>query len=107
MTIPFPTPQFPAALLEVGPQEDRTILLRGIAEIAGSFYDVVAIRIDPITMGADFRDDLSRSVYANHRVQDLLEDVGEHTEITDASLLHLSSGRYVLIMLPSTETRVE
>lgn len=103
MTVLFPPPQFPSALLEVGPIEDPAILLRGEAVIAGVLHAVIAIRIDAISMSADFRGDLPRQAYANCRVQDMLEDLGAHTEITDDSLVHLTSGRYVVVMIPSSE----
>ncbi|HEX4368387.1 MAG TPA: hypothetical protein VH023_16230 [Rhodopila sp.] len=103
MTIPFPTPQWPSVLLEVGPEADRAILLRGTAEIAGALYDVIAIRMDPISMTADFRTDLPRQAYAGSAVQDILEDLAGHVEMTDAALVHLPPGGYVMLMIPAVE----
>ena len=103
MTIPFPTPQFPSVLLEVGPLADRAILLRGTAEIAGASYEIVAIRMDPISMTVDFRTDLPRQTYAGCAVQDILEDLAGHTEMTDAALVHLSAGDYVILMIPAAD----
>jgi hypothetical protein len=103
MTIPFPTPQWPSVLLEIGPAPDRAILLRGTAEIAGALYEIIAIRMNPISLTADFRDDLPRRAYANCTVQNILEDLAGHTEITDGSLVRLPPGGYVMLMIPAAE----
>jgi hypothetical protein len=107
MTIPFPTPQWPSALLEVGPAADRAILLRGTAEIAGARYDVIAIRMDPISMTVDFRADLPRQTYAGSPVRDILEDLAGHVEMTDAALVRLAPGDYVMLMIPAAEGTLE
>lgn len=107
MTIPFPTPQWPSVLLEIGPAPDRAVLLRGTAEIAGALYQIIAIRIDPISLTADFRDNLPRHAYADCPVQDIMEDLAGHTEITDGSLIHLPTGGYVMLMIPAAERKPE
>lgn len=101
MTIACPTLQWPSGLLEAGPEHDRTILLRSVAEIAGASYSVIAIRIDPIRMAADLRSDVPAHTYSSHQVQNMLDDLLEYTEITDQSLVRLSTGSYVLVMIPA------
>lgn len=101
MTIPCPTPQWPSGLLEVGPEQDRSILLRSMADIAGALYAVVAIRIDPIRMAADLRSDVPAHMYSSYRVQEILDELPLYTEITDRSLVSLSTGSYVMLMIPA------
>lgn len=101
MTIPCPTPQWPLGLLEVGPEQDRSILLRSDADIAGAAYAVMAIRINPIRMAVDVRADLPASIYSSYQLQRLLDDLSEHTEISEQSLVRLTSGAYVILMVPA------
>ena len=57
MTIACPAPQWPEGLLEEGPPEDPTILLRGEAGIGGAHFTVTAVRVDPIPVRARLRFD--------------------------------------------------
>jgi hypothetical protein len=102
MTIKCPNPQWPTGLLAVGPKDDPTILLRSIADIDGAPYLVMAIRIDPIRLCADLRTDLPRRTYADCPVAEMLDDLGSYTEITNRSLVHLSTGAYVIVMMPGS-----
>jgi hypothetical protein len=104
MTILCPTPQWPSGLLEVGPEQDPSILLRSVAEIAGAAYEVIAIRVDPITMAADLRGDVPRNVYRNLRVDGMLDELSVFTDISDQSLVRLSTGAYVMLMFPAGNT---
>jgi len=94
-------------LLAVGPKDDPTILLRSIADIEGAAYVVMAIRIDPIRLCADLRDDLARRIYADCPVEEMLDDFGSYTEITDRALVHLSTGAYVIVMMPGIGAAAE
>jgi hypothetical protein len=89
-------------LLEVGPQQDRSILSRSDADIAGAAYAVMAIRINPIRMAVDLRAEVPAHIYRSYQLQRLLDDLSEHTEITQRSLVRLSSGTYVMLMVPAT-----
>ena len=101
MTIPCPTPQWPLGLLEVGPEQDPSIFLRSVAEIAGAAYELIAIRIDPITMAADLRDEVPIHVYRRLRIAGILDELCVFTDISDRSLVPLSTGAYVMLMFPA------
>jgi hypothetical protein len=103
MTIPCPIPQWPLGLLEVGPEQDPSVFLRSVAEIAGAAYELIAIRIDPITMGADLRDDVPMHVYRKLRISGILDEVSVFTDISDRSLVPLPTGAYVMLMFPARD----
>jgi hypothetical protein len=100
MTVAVPLPQWPSSLIEAGPDGDRTILLRGLADIGGAAYAVLAIRVDPISLRVDRLDVVASRVYADLQLDDMLDDISSYTEITDASLVRLDSGTYVMLMIP-------
>jgi len=99
MTIAFPQPQWPAGLFEEGPSQDPSILLRGEAEIGGARFVVTAVRVNPIRFGPDFRPNQSRSVYAEYNLQGLLDPLWDLVEVSEASMLRLANGSYVLWMV--------
>jgi hypothetical protein len=101
MTIPCPTPQWPSGLLEVGPEQDPSILLRSVADIAGAAYEVLAIRIDPISMSADVRGAIKVSAYGGLDITRLLDELTAFTNISDRSLVRLQTGAYVMMLLPA------
>jgi hypothetical protein len=103
MTIACPTPQWPSGLLEVGPEQDRSVLLRSVATIAGAAYAVIAIRVDPISMSADLRCDLPWHAYNGYRLQEMLDEISVFAEITDRALVHLAGVPYVMLMMPAEE----
>lgn len=100
MTVACPAPQWPEGLLEEGPPEDPTILLRGEARIGGARFTVTAVRVDPIRFGPDFRFDRTISVYAAYGLSELLDSLSELIDVAEASALRLSTGSYRLWMLP-------
>lgn len=103
MTVPCPAPEWPGSLEEAGPSEDRSILLQGRAVIGRTRFSLAAVRVDPIRFGADFRADLSLSVYAGYALPELLAVVAELAGEAQLSTLQLATGRYVLWMLPGTD----
>lgn len=104
MTIPCPSPQWPSGLLEAGPEQDPTILLRGMAEISDAAYELLAIRIDPTSMKADLRGNVQVHAYSKLHLTGLLDDLSAFTDISDRSLVHLSSGAYVMLVFPAADT---
>jgi hypothetical protein len=103
MTVPFPVPEWPAVLLEQGPPDDRSILLRGDVAIGSARFELTAMRIDPIRFGPDFRADLNWSIYADYQLPTLLDLVSELIGVSEPSTLGLGAGRYVLWKLPVGE----
>ena len=101
MTILCPTAQWPTSLQAAGPQQDPTILLRGPATVAGASYAVLAIRIDPVRMAPDLRDDVPASAYAQTELAEIMDALMSWTAITDEVLLPLDDGYYVFLMLPA------
>ena len=92
MTIPCPTPQWPSCLPEVGPQQDPSIFLRSVADVGGAAYELIAIRIDPITMAADLRDEVPMRLYRKLRIAGILDELSVFTDISDRPLVPLSDG---------------
>jgi hypothetical protein len=103
MTVPCPVPEWPEALEEAGPAEDRSILLQARVSIGRTEFSVTAVRVDPIRFGPDFRADRSLSIYAGYELSDLLDMVAELVGEAVPSTVQLEMGRYVLWMLPGTE----
>ena len=101
MTIACPTPQWPAGLLKAGPAQDPSILLRSVAEIGGAAYTVIAIRINPITMQPDLRNDLPTRIYREHGLTETFEALSALAEISDRSLVQLATGAYAMLMVPT------
>lgn len=98
--VPCTAPQWPAGLLERGPPEDPSILLRGEAAIAGTRFVLTAVRVNPIWFGPDYRDDLDADVYAPYELPTLLDMVAELMSVSEASTVQLETGSYVLWMMP-------
>jgi hypothetical protein len=103
MTVECPVPQWPTALLEQGPPEGSSILLRGQVAIGKARFMVTAIRVDPIRFGPDFRADRNLAIYAEHQLPTLLDMVAELVGVADPSTLRLATGQYVVWMLPAAE----
>jgi hypothetical protein len=66
MTMMLPAVEWPAALRGEGPVEDRRILLRGEMMIAPARFVLTAVRVDPIRLAPDNRDDLGLAVYTGY-----------------------------------------
>ena len=103
MTIPCPVPQWSTSLLEVGPEADRSIMLSSDADIAGGRYSVIAIRVDPITLTPDFRNDVPSGTYAHSSLRTLFDDLSPYTEVSEGSIVRLQSGNYIFLVLPAGE----
>ena len=104
MTIACPRPEWPTGLLEEGPPQDPSILLRGEADIGGAKFVVTAVRVDPIRFGPDFRLNQSSSVYDGYDLSGLLDSLWNLVEVAEAPTVRLASGSYVLWMLPRGPT---
>lgn len=100
MTVAIPELQWPANLLEEGPPEDPSILLRGEAAIGGTRFSVTAVRMDPIRFGPDFRADQDSAVYTKFQLRSLIDTFADLVEASEVPTLQLRSGRYFLWMLP-------
>jgi hypothetical protein len=101
MTVAFPLPEWPHDLLNEGPPEDRSILLRGEATIGATRFVVTALRVDPIRLGPDYRPDVAVGAYRDYHLSTIIDIVSELVGIDDASTVQLEGGQYLLWMLPS------
>lgn len=102
MTVACPAPEWPAALLEEGPPEDPSILLRGETTIGGVRFTLTAVRVDPIRFGPDFRRDRTTGVYAPYGLSELLDRLSDLVDVAEASALRLGTGSYLMWMLPGS-----
>lgn len=100
MPVQCPPPTWPAALQEEGPAEDPTILLAGPARFGNAAYRVIAVRVDPERLHPDFRPELDESVYAEHELQVLLDELVYFGELGRDVVVTLESGGYVMLMTP-------
>jgi hypothetical protein len=101
MPVQLPAPAWPPQLLEAGPPEDPFILLSGPARIGEAPYRVLAVRINPNTLGIDYRYDLGEDVYADYQLEDMLDEFTFLDEINKSVLVPIEQGHYVIWMLPS------
>ncbi len=100
MTVACPAPEWPTELLEEGPTQDRSILLRGEAAIGGAAFRVTAIRVNPIRFGPDYRMDCDAAIYANYDLPALLDRLSELVDVAELPTLQLRTGNYLMWMLP-------
>jgi hypothetical protein len=84
-----------------GPSEDPFILLSGPASIGEVPYRVLAVRINPNTLGVDYRYD---KVYADYRLEDTLDELTFLDDIDESVLVPIEHDHYVIWMLPSGDT---
>jgi hypothetical protein len=104
MPVPLPAPRWPTELVEDGPPEDPSILLSAPATIGQARHLVLAVRINPRTLAADYRADLNEDVYADSEVEELLDELTFLDDIDQSVLVPLSSGLYVIWMVPFADT---
>jgi hypothetical protein len=104
MPVKLPAPEWPPEPLEAGPPEDSFILLSGRANIGEAPYRVLAIRINPNTLGLDYRYDLGEDVYADYQLEDTLDELTFLDDIDKSVLVPTEGGHYVIWMLPSGDT---
>jgi hypothetical protein len=110
MAIQCPALEWPTSLEERGPVEDPSIVLRGTARIGGTPAAVVAIRIKSDRRRApDYKVGVPAAVYqvdALETIVDeldyLVDEIGVIAGSMARSLIHLSTGDYVLWLLPSS-----
>lgn len=101
MTVPLPMHEWPSELLEIGPEQDRSIILRAPVVIGSAKFMLTAVRVDPIGLGPDYRAEIPHAVYDDYELTSLLEVVLELLDLSEPSILQLGSGRYVMWMTPS------
>jgi hypothetical protein len=101
MTVPLPIQEWPSELLSVGPEQDRSIMLRGPVVIGSAKFMLTAVRVDPIGLGPDYRSEIQQHVYDDYELTAMLDMVLELIDLGEPSILQLKTGRYVMWMLPS------
>jgi hypothetical protein len=104
MPVQLPAPEWPSELLEAGPPEDPFILLSGPARIGKAPYRVLAVRVNPNTLGVDYRYDLGEDVYADYQLEDTLDALTFLDDIDKSVLVPIEHGHYVIWMLPFGDT---
>lgn len=107
MPISLPELIWPSALLEAGPPEDPSILLSAPAAIGQSPHRVVAVRINPSTLAADYRADLEEAIYADCQVEDMLDELTFLEDIDKSVLVSMAGSSYVIWVVPSSDARNE
>ena len=101
MTVPLPIHEWPSELLEIGPEQDRSIMLRAPVVIGSAKYMLTAVRIDPVRFGPDYRSEVQQHVYDDYELAQMLELVLELLDLSEPSVLQLETGRYIMWMIPS------
>ena len=104
MPVQLPAPEWPPELLEAGPPQDPFILLSGPARIGEAPYRVLAVRVNPKTLGVDYRYDLGEDVYADYQLEDTLDALTFLDDIDKSVLVPIEQGHYVIWMLPFGDT---
>jgi len=104
MPVQLPAPEWPSELLEAGPPEDPFILLSGPARIGKAPYRVLAVRVNPNTLGVDYRYDLGEDVYADYQLEDTLDALTFLDDIDKSVLVPIEHGHYVIWTLPFGDT---
>lgn len=104
MSIPCPSITWPSVLEEIGPAEDPTIALAGMASVGSTPFRITAIRVEPrLKFMPDYRPDLDRAAYGPVNLETLLEELGEVADTDHAATIRLESGPYVFWMTPAPE----
>ncbi|WP_158801192.1 hypothetical protein [Acidisoma sp. L85] len=101
MPVPAPELHWPAELVEAGPQADPSILLGGTATLNGVQHHVYALRINLDHITPDFRADLDQSLYADHELGVMLDEVFYFGGVSRSSIVELESNHYIIWMVPS------
>jgi len=102
MPMRLPKSQWPFELEEEGPPEDRSVLLGGVAVIGKAPHRVIAVRLDPSTLGVDYRADVAEDVYADLELETMLDELTFLDDIDHSVLVPIGGGHYVLWMMPSS-----
>jgi hypothetical protein len=110
MAIQCPALEWPTSLEECGPVEDPSIVLKGTARIGGTPAAVVAIRIKlDLRRAPDYKNGLPADVYQVDALETTLDEldylvnkIGVITGSMERRAVRLSTGVYVLWLLPSS-----
>jgi hypothetical protein len=110
MAIACPALEWPSSLEERGPVEDPSIVLKGTARIGGAPAAVVAIRIKPdLRRAPDYKKGVAANVYQADALETILDEldylvdeIGVITGGMERRVVRLSTGVYVLWLLPSS-----
>jgi hypothetical protein len=94
---------WPRFLQPSGPKEDPSVLLAGISTLADARHLVYAMRINLDTLGADLRDDLDESVYADYRLDVMLDELLLFATFDRTSAVPLGNSYYIFWMVPFSE----
>ena len=101
MTVTLPALEWPSELLAVGPEQDRSILLRAPVVIGAAKFVLTAVRVDPIELSPDYRSDIKPHIYDDYQLPQLLDMVYELMNFTEPSPLQLEAGPYIVWITPS------
>lgn len=103
-SIPCPPIVWPSTLVTAGPAEDPSIMLTGTARVGPANFRIVAIRAEPrLRFMPDYRAGFDDDVYDRPRLEMLLQELAELSDIDDPPVLNFSTGSYVLYMIPQSE----
>ena len=91
-TVTLPALEWPSDLLPVGPEQDRSILLRAPVVIGAAPFVLTAVRVEPIELAPDYRSDLKPHIYDDYQLPQLLDMVFELMNFTEPSTLQLEAG---------------
>lgn len=105
MTVALPIHEWPSELLQIGPEQDRSIMLRAPVVIGSARFMLTAVRVVPIRLGPDYRSDIPHHVYDDHELTPMLELILELLDLSEPSILQLETGRFVMWMTPSARVR--
>jgi hypothetical protein len=103
MEVHVPELQWPQYLQESGPAQDPSILLSGISQLGACRYFVYALRMDLTNLEADFRDDVDESIYADYRLDVMLEELLFLVDFDRTAAVPLDGGFYFFWMVPAGE----
>jgi len=101
MTVPAPSIQWPAQFLEGGPVEDATILLTADAQISGTHFKVMALRMRAGMRMPDYRDGIAESAY-EAALDGMLDDIEDLVDSLEPELIILERAEYLLWMVPAS-----
>lgn len=100
MPITAPPIHWPDDFSELGPSEDPAILLKGEARIAGTGFEVMALRLRDGMREPDYRPDLPETLYEQD-LESLMGTIEDLTESLAPRLVSIDGARYLLWMVPS------
>jgi hypothetical protein len=63
------------------------------------------VRINPNTLGVDYRYDLAEDTYADYQLEDTLDELTFLDDIDRSVLVSIERGHYVIWLLPCGDAR--